>query len=106
MYLYQNESPNPKAFSFILTQADGARIYGTALCFYETIEKELYKNIGHIDSSITVIGQKAICLISHYPYMNEFKRILKQLYRISLSNSELPIEVSIIFKEDFFKDFF
>lgn len=93
MYLYQNDSPNPKAFSFILTQADGARIYGTSLCFYEPIEMEHYKNIGHIDSSTKVIGQKAICLVSHFPYMNEFKRILRQLYRISLSNSELPIEV-------------
>ena len=93
MYLYQNDSPNPKAFSFILTQEDGARLYGTSLCFYEPVDKELYKSIGHIENSITVIGQKAICLISHFPYMNEFKRILRQLYRISLSNSELPIEV-------------
>ena len=37
----------------------------------------------------------AICLVSNYPFLEESKEILKQLYRISLSKQSEPIESKI-----------
>ncbi len=34
-----------------------------------------------------IYTQKAICILSHYAFMDSFKEILKQLYRIHLSHT-------------------
>ena len=35
---------------------------------------------------------KAICLISHWPYIDHMKEILREIYRLHLSTYDVPIE--------------
>ena len=45
-----------------------------------------------------VLGTKAICILSHFSFNHAFKEILKQLYRIQISNTglHLPLERFIV----------
>lgn len=49
--------------------------------------------VSNVDDIYT---QKAICILSHYSFMDSFKEALKQIYRIHLSNSPLPIERYVV----------
>ncbi|KAL4510582.1 hypothetical protein ABPG72_004736 [Tetrahymena utriculariae] len=84
----------PECFNFVLTLQDGCRIYCTCLIFNEVPDQKLIELLGHIkiDDQNSLFVQKAICLISHYNYFDEYKQILKHLYRLSLSKNEIPIE--------------
>ena len=90
----------PESFSFIITQEDGSRVYCTCLCFQEPLSSEMKKRLG-----IPVIGagtggygknevfvSKAIVLMSHFPFSKNYKGLLSQIYRLSLSKSEVPLE--------------
>ena len=52
----------------------------------------------HIDNGNPLYTQKALCLVSHYAFLNEFKEALKQIYRLHLSKNDIPIEVSLSMK--------
>ena len=85
----------PSYFSFILTDAEGQRIYGTCLIFDEILSEELKQALRKnwvLGSLSEVYTQKAICILSHYSFMESFKDILKQLYTLHLSNTQIPIE--------------
>ncbi|EGR27899.1 hypothetical protein IMG5_187430 [Ichthyophthirius multifiliis] len=84
----------PQTFSFVLTLQDGCRIYCTCLIFYETANEKTIQQIGHflVDDNNLLYYQKAICLVSHYNYLDQYEFILKHLYRISLSKNDIPIE--------------
>lgn len=43
-----------------------------------------------------IYSQKAICILSHYAFMDSFKEVLKQLYRIHLSHTPIPLERYIV----------
>jgi len=84
----------PKAFSFALTTFDEAnnttsRLYVTAMVFYEKLSEELSRYLC-IPSNWYL--PKAICIVSHWQFLDEFREVLKELYRISLSNYSVPIE--------------
>ena len=90
---------DPISFSFILTQEDGTRIYGTCLNFDESIPVNLIAQLGHIEitKEKPLFIQKSIVIISRYPFLYEFKELLKQIYRVHLSKSDIPLEVSFVF---------
>eukprot|EP00828_Plagiopyla_frontata_P011958 TRINITY_DN16699_c0_g1_i1.p3 TRINITY_DN16699_c0_g1~~TRINITY_DN16699_c0_g1_i1.p3 ORF type:complete len:205 (-),score=16.88 TRINITY_DN16699_c0_g1_i1:567-1181(-) len=98
--LLSEEMIQPQNFSFIQTNGDGDRMYAACLIFSEPISVDLYSIIGLNQSQIRHLQkqnkvyyqQKAICLISNYFYIEQFQQILSELYRISLSQSILPIE--------------
>lgn len=86
----------PEFFNFNLTDSNGDSIYGTCLIFDEDLseafqEKLRKENVKNVQK---VRGVKAICILSHYSFNTAFKEILKQLYRIQISNTglHLPIE--------------
>jgi len=60
--------------------------------------KNHLKNRGHVyNVNIDAIySQKAICILSHYSFTDSFKEILKQLYRIHLSHTPIPLERFIV----------
>ena len=89
-----SERQMPSYFSFILTDAEGQRIYGTALVFDEVLSAELKLQLRneYVKEVDNVYSQKAICILSHYCFMDSFKEVLKQLYRIHLSNTPVPLE--------------
>jgi len=41
---------------------------------------------------IEVLAPKALCVVSTYSFISQYKEILKQLYRLHLSQCALPIE--------------
>jgi len=91
---FSREIREPFTFSFILTKESGERVYGTSLIFDEDFPENLVSNFeyGPINKENPLYAQKAICILSHAPFLGEFKDVLKQIYRIHLSKNEVPIE--------------
>jgi len=89
----------PKFFTFVLTDVSGVKIFGATLHVYELSEpEELAAMLGIPITSEQflhwpiVFAPKALTILSHYPFFNLYREYLQQLYRISLSNSPIPIE--------------
>jgi len=84
-----------KCFSFILTTIEESsgkvpRIYVTCLIFYESLTEKVARQLNVPETGVFV--PKAICLVSHWPFVENYKEILKEIYRLHLSNYEVPIE--------------
>ncbi|XP_051836788.1 C-myc promoter-binding protein isoform X1 [Antechinus flavipes] len=100
--------PLPVFSTFVLTGASAEKVYGAAIQFYESYPEEnlTEKQRFHLgltssteeksDSSKTVHTNKCICLLSHWPFFDAFKKFLTFLYRYSISGPHvLPIEKHI-----------
>ncbi|KAJ6662861.1 hypothetical protein lerEdw1_011065 [Lerista edwardsae] len=100
--------PLPVFSTFVLTGASAEKIYGAAIQFYETYSEENLTEKqrsqlgiattpdGKSASSKTVQTNKCICLLSHWPFFDAFKKFLTFLYRYSISGPHvLPIEKHI-----------
>lgn len=81
------------------------QVYGAAIQFYETYSEENLTEKqrsqlglattpdGKSSSSKIVQTNKCICLLSHWPFFDAFKKFLTFLYRYSISGPHvLPIE--------------
>uniref|UniRef100_A0A8D0HDH9 Uncharacterized protein n=1 Tax=Sphenodon punctatus TaxID=8508 RepID=A0A8D0HDH9_SPHPU len=100
--------PLPVFSTFVLTGASAEKVYGAAIQFYETYPEENLTEKqksqldlattadGKSESSKTVQTNKCICLLSHWPFFDAFKKFLTFLYRYSISGPHvLPIEKHI-----------
>ncbi|XP_062998526.1 C-myc promoter-binding protein [Elgaria multicarinata webbii] len=100
--------PLPVFSTFVLTGASAEKVYGAAIQFYETYSEEnltekqksqlgfVATPDGKFASSKTVQTNKCICLLSHWPFFDAFKKFLTFLYRYSISGPHvLPIEKHI-----------
>ncbi|XP_045437392.1 C-myc promoter-binding protein isoform X8 [Pipistrellus kuhlii] len=100
--------PLPIFSTFVLTGASAEKVYGAAIQFYEpypeenlTEKQRLLLGLasladGKSDSSKTVHTNKCICLLSHWPFFDAFRKFLTFLYRYSISGPHvLPIEKHI-----------
>nr|XP_056721810.1 C-myc promoter-binding protein [Euleptes europaea] len=100
--------PLPVFSTFVLTGASAEKVYGAAIQFYETYPEENLtekqkSQLGlattpdrKFTSSKTVQTNKCICLLSHWPFFDAFKKFLTFLYRYSISGPHvLPIEKHI-----------
>lgn len=107
----------PNFLTFVLTNANGLKMYGASLHIYEEVDPadlraavldglgdqpralpswlEMSPRSGTVKANgmPLVFAPKALTLLSHYPFYNLFREFLQQLYRISLSHSPIPIEV-------------
>uniref|UniRef100_A0A1I8EJ60 UDENN domain-containing protein n=2 Tax=Wuchereria bancrofti TaxID=6293 RepID=A0A1I8EJ60_WUCBA len=108
--------PPDKSFStFVLTDQDGSKLYGSSVTFYEPYTKPLSmeqmeklelvnetvtrgtvedsSNTNDPAEQMTFHSNISICIISKYPFFNAFKRFLFYLHRISLSGAHsVPVE--------------
>jgi len=101
----------PKMFSFVLTEDTGTRVYGAALHIYDesmpihafadAVAEELEEGQelpawlqggGGEGSVDCVYFPKCLVLLSHYPFHDLFRTLLKHIYLISLSEAPLPLE--------------
>jgi hypothetical protein len=98
----------PTFFSFVLTLADGERLYGGALQVYDenmdidelkdTIRESGYNGVlpdcltTPQDGSDVVFFPKCLLVLSHHGFFDLFRNVLLELYQISLMASPLPIE--------------
>ncbi|KAH0620096.1 hypothetical protein JD844_014692 [Phrynosoma platyrhinos] len=100
--------PLPVFSTFVLTGASAEKVYGAAIQFYETYSEEKLTEkqktqLGLMDTvdgksacSKSVQTNKCICLLSHWPFFDAFKKFLTFLYRYSISGPHvLPIEKHI-----------
>ncbi|KAM9312751.1 C-myc promoter-binding protein [Gastrophryne carolinensis] len=100
--------PLPVFSTFVLTGASAEKVYGAAVQFYEPYSPEqltekqkaqlgmLVNPEGKLDLSKTIHVSKCICLLSHWPFFDAFKKFLTFLYRYSISGPHvLPIEKHI-----------
>ncbi|OPJ70339.1 C-myc promoter-binding protein [Patagioenas fasciata monilis] len=100
--------PLPVFSTFVLTGASAEKVYGAAIQFYELYAEENLTEKqksqlgltaaaeGKSDTCRTVQTNKCICLLSHWPFFDAFKKFLTFLYRYSISGPHvLPIEKHI-----------
>uniref|UniRef100_A0A8C4NQW9 DENN domain containing 4A n=1 Tax=Dicentrarchus labrax TaxID=13489 RepID=A0A8C4NQW9_DICLA len=92
----------PVFSTFVLTGASGEKVYGAAIQFYETYPPECLtdQQRSHPTNSTAtprlVYTNKCICLLSHWPFFDAFRKFLTFLYRYSISGPHaLPIEKHI-----------
>ena len=94
----------PKWFTFVLTDEIGERTYGSTLIFWEDIENSTKENFipyyDEIDPKINkgkyYFIQKAICILSRFPFYYNSLLFLKQLYKIqTATNTQIPLERAI-----------
>ncbi|XP_058397851.1 C-myc promoter-binding protein isoform X1 [Diceros bicornis minor] len=100
--------PLPVFSTFVLTGASAEKVYGAAIQFYEPYSEEnltekqrLLLGLassadGKSDNPKTIHTNKCICLLSHWPFFDAFRKFLTFLYRYSISGPHvLPIEKHI-----------
>ncbi|KAG8575003.1 hypothetical protein GDO81_009411 [Engystomops pustulosus] len=100
--------PLPVFSTFVLTGASAEKVYGAAIQFYEPYGHEQLtekqkvqlgptnRTEGKLDTSKSIHVSKCICLLSHWPFFDAFKKFLTFLYRYSISGPHvLPIEKHI-----------
>ena len=73
------EVPRPSCFSFILTEANGARVYCCALLFYEEVGETKKEGKGQKKS---MCNPKCIVLTSHWPFYAQFELFLNRIFSI------------------------
>ncbi|XP_063781660.1 C-myc promoter-binding protein isoform X3 [Pseudophryne corroboree] len=93
--------PLPVFSTFVLTGASAEKVYGAAIQFYEPYAPEQLTEkqraqlglVTNMDPSKSIHVSKCICLLSHWPFFDAFKKFLTFLYRYSISGPHvLPIE--------------
>ncbi|XP_048118578.1 C-myc promoter-binding protein-like isoform X3 [Alosa alosa] len=107
----------PVFSTFVLTGSSGEKVYGAAIQFYEPFSEECLTDRQRLQlglpppdpqagsrspssdpkaASRSVHTNKSICLLSHWPFFDAFRKFLTFLYRYSISGPHaLPIEKHI-----------
>ncbi|XP_060887885.1 DENN domain-containing protein 4C isoform X3 [Labrus mixtus] len=100
--------PLPVFSTFVLTVSSGEKVYGSAIQFYEPYPVDLLSEKQKIQLGLLttvekkmipnrpVNTNKCICLLSHWPFFESFRKFLMFLYKLSVSGPHpLPIEKHI-----------
>ena len=77
---------------------DGTRVYCSVLTFKEcpTAEFDPSRAAFNLEGEgKTLLISKALIIISHHSFIQQYKSFMKALYSIHLSKSPIPIEVSL-----------
>ncbi|XP_053321873.1 DENN domain-containing protein 4C [Spea bombifrons] len=100
--------PLPVFSTFVLTGSTAEKVYGAAIQFYEPFPREMLSEkqmmqLGLITAvekkvltSKAINTNKCICLLSHWPFFETFRKFLMFIYKLSVSGPHtLPIEKHI-----------
>ena len=98
-------SKPPMFFSFVQTSDRGRRLVGSCLTFYEKLNDEQRKSFldvctdencpGTTDQErqeMRLYAPRCLCIISQWPFVQEFRQYLCHIYRLSLTPCSIPIE--------------
>ncbi|KAM6468267.1 DENN domain-containing protein 4C isoform 2-T3 [Liasis olivaceus] len=104
----QTKYPLPVFSTFVLTGSSAEKVYGAAIQFYEPYAQELLNEKQHMQlglltaierkvvTSKSINSNKCICLLSHWPFFEAFRKFLMFIYKLSVSGPHpLPIEKHI-----------
>ncbi|CAM9708738.1 unnamed protein product, partial [Scytosiphon promiscuus] len=116
------ENTLPTFFTFVHTRANGQHMFGYCLCLHEPLGKRHRRELqelvdthnkagflagvgqgrgnddppgpwtGPLDPEQEVYAPKCLCLLSTWPHFGPFREWLLNLYRISLSPFQIPLE--------------
>lgn len=96
---FLRNSPLPSFHSFVHTSESGARLYGSCLTFYEKITPTQIERVKEICGECVyatdfrgVHVPRCLCIISSWAYIDSFRAVLCDLYRLSIVPCDLPIE--------------
>uniref|UniRef100_A0A3B3WSW0 UDENN domain-containing protein n=1 Tax=Poecilia mexicana TaxID=48701 RepID=A0A3B3WSW0_9TELE len=100
--------PLPVFSTFVLTISSGEKVYGSAIQFYEPYPVDLLSEKQKVQLGLltavekkmipnrAVNTNKCICLLSHWPFFESFRKFLMFIYKLSVSGPHpLPIEKHI-----------
>jgi len=97
----------PEKRAFVLTDAEGAKLYGVAVVFWERLSPMDILNMSETLNQFrkqcdrgeittmpgAVYAPKAICLLSNWPFFDQFSTFLQTVYRITKTPSvPIPVE--------------
>ena len=89
----------PKCFNFVLTDELGERTYGAVLIFSQEIDIRLSESFipNYSPENKTFYIQKAICVLSNYPFYYNSLLFLREIYNITEPKSAgiIPIERAV-----------
>ncbi|XP_036116861.1 DENN domain-containing protein 4C isoform X1 [Molossus molossus] len=100
----QTKYPLPVFSTFVLTGSSAEKVYGAAIQFYEPYSWELLTEkqlmqlglLTPVERKIvskSINSNKCICLLSHWPFFEAFRKFLMFIYKLSVSGPHpLPIE--------------
>ncbi|XP_026722179.1 DENN domain-containing protein 4C isoform X4 [Athene cunicularia] len=104
----QTKYPLPVFSTFVLTCSSAEKVYGAAIQFYEPYPRELLTEKQQLQlglltaverkvvTSKSINSNKCICLLSHWPFFEAFRKFLMFIYKLSVSGPHpLPIEKHI-----------
>ncbi|KAE8632737.1 hypothetical protein XENTR_v10001655 [Xenopus tropicalis] len=104
----QIRHPLPVFSTFVLTGSTAEKVYGAAIQFYETYPREMLSEkqmiqlglITAVEKKVltykNINSKKCICLLSHWPFFETFRKFLMFIYKLSVSGPHtLPIEKHI-----------
>ncbi|XP_032061210.1 DENN domain-containing protein 4C isoform X1 [Aythya fuligula] len=104
----QTKYPLPVFSTFVLTCSSAEKVYGAAIQFYEPYPQELLTEKQQLQlglltaverkvvTSKSINSNKCICLLSHWPFFEAFRKFLMFIYKLSVSGPHpLPIEKHI-----------
>ncbi|XP_077004186.1 DENN domain-containing protein 4C isoform X2 [Tamandua tetradactyla] len=103
----QTKYPLPIFSTFVLTGSSAEKVYGAAIQFYEPYSREhltekqlmqlgLLTPVERKIVSKSINSNKCICLLSHWPFFEAFRKFLMFIYKLSVSGPHpLPIEKHI-----------
>ncbi len=111
-----SQEKSPYCFSFVLTDINRVKLYGTTLIFYELVDpeklitmntsnsaggteehrqqmkEEMQQHLLFSKQKPVLYAPKALTLLSHYGFYHLYSLFLSQFYHLSLSSSSLPLE--------------
>ncbi|KAL2781543.1 DENN domain-containing protein 4C [Daubentonia madagascariensis] len=103
----QTKYPLPVFSTFVLTGSSAEKVYGAAIQFYEPYSRELLTEKQLMQLGLltpverkmvpkSINSNKCICLLSHWPFFEAFRKFLMFIYKLSVSGPHpLPIEKHI-----------
>ncbi|KAM6169181.1 DENN domain-containing protein 4C [Rhynchocyon petersi] len=103
----QTKYPLPVFSTFVLTGSSAEKVYGAAIQFYEPYSRELLTEKQLVQLGLltpverkmvskSINSNKCICLLSHWPFFEAFRKFLMFIYKLSVSGPHpLPIEKHI-----------
>ena len=100
--------PLPDFFSMVFTGAKGDYLYCACLQFFELVDnatlenccKKIYGtdsdfNLSELSLNFNIYCPKVICVISSNPFYRAMRRYLRQIYSLSISTLDCPLEFFI-----------
>ncbi|KIY96716.1 hypothetical protein MNEG_11246 [Monoraphidium neglectum] len=80
---------NPRMYAVVLTEGDGTKVYASCLAYYDELPAELRARHEQLCGARAL---KALCLLSHQPYLACSERVLRELCNLAfVTGSPVPV---------------